>query len=95
MLDFLLQPEIDVGLSVNEPLLDVSQLNAGNLLTVTMETLYAPPESWTHTGTQYAFAAALPVPFNGEVFEPVRKKTNNLGSDQVRHKPGCTVAEDG
>ena len=68
MLDFLLQPEIDVGLSVNEPLLDVSQLNAGNLLTVTMETLYAPPESWTHTGTQYAFAAALPVPFNGEVF---------------------------
>ena len=28
-------------------------------------------------------------------FEPVREKTNNLGSDQVRHKPGCTVTEDG
>ena len=27
--------------------------------------------------------------------EPVREKTNNLGSDQVRHKPGCTVTEDG
>ena len=27
-------------------------------------------------------------------FEPMRKKTNNLGSDQVRHKPGCTVTED-
>ena len=26
--------------------------------------------------------------------EPVREKTNNLGSDQVRHKPGCTVTED-
>ena len=26
--------------------------------------------------------------------EPVRGKTNNLGSDHVRHKPGCTVAED-
>ena len=25
----------------------------------------------------------------------VREKTNNLGSDQVRHKSGCTVAEDG
>ena len=28
-------------------------------------------------------------------FEPVRKKTNNFGSDQVRHKPGCIVPEDG
>ena len=27
--------------------------------------------------------------------EPVREKTNNLGSDEVRHKPGCTSAEDG
>ena len=27
--------------------------------------------------------------------EPVREKTNNLGSDEVRHKPGCTVTEDG
>ena len=27
--------------------------------------------------------------------EPVREKTNNLGSDQVRHKPACTVTEDG
>ena len=25
----------------------------------------------------------------------MREKTNNLGSDQVRHKPGCTVTEDG
>ena len=27
--------------------------------------------------------------------EPVREKTNNLGSEQVRLKPGCTVTEDG
>ena len=25
----------------------------------------------------------------------MREKTNNLGSDQVRHKPGCTVTEAG
>ena len=32
----------------------------------------------------------------GEIrYEPVHEKTNNLGSDQVRHKPGCTVTEDG
>ena len=30
-----------------------------------------------------------------KVNEPVRENTNNLGSDQVRHKPGCTVPEDG
>ena len=29
------------------------------------------------------------------IYEPVCEKTNNLVSDQVRHKPGCTVIEDG
>ena len=28
-------------------------------------------------------------------YEHVREKTNTLGSDQVQHKPGCTVTEDG
>ena len=28
-------------------------------------------------------------------YDPVREKTNNLGFDQVRHKPGCTSTEDG
>ena len=29
------------------------------------------------------------------LFEPVREKTKNMGSDEVRHKPGYTVTEDG
>ena len=29
------------------------------------------------------------------IYEPVREKTNNLGSDKVRHRPGCTVTEVG
>ena len=29
------------------------------------------------------------------VYEPVREKTNNLGSDQVRHKSDCTVTKNG
>ena len=28
-------------------------------------------------------------------FEPVHEKTNNLDFDQVRHKPSCTITEDG
>ena len=27
--------------------------------------------------------------------DSVREKTNNLGSNQVQHKPGCAVTEDG
>ena len=29
------------------------------------------------------------------LYEPLREKTNNLGSDQARHKPGCTITEEG
>ena len=30
-----------------------------------------------------------------EVFEPPRGKTNNVVSEQVRHKPACTATEAG
>ena len=26
-------------------------------------------------------------------YEPVHEKTNNLGSDQVQHKPGCAITD--
>ena len=29
------------------------------------------------------------------LFKPLREKTNNLGSDQIQHKLGYTVTEDG
>ena len=29
------------------------------------------------------------------LYEPVLVKTKSLGSEQVRHKPGCTSTEDG
>ena len=32
---------------------------------------------------------------NHVLYEPVGEKTSNLGSDQVQHKPGCTVTEAG
>ncbi|XP_060604484.1 cilia- and flagella-associated protein 70-like isoform X12 [Ruditapes philippinarum] len=65
------RPEVDVLLSVNEPLVDNSQMNAGNLMTITVESLFSPPESWSVTGTQYAYAAALPVPVNAEKETPI------------------------
>ena len=30
-----------------------------------------------------------------QVYEPVREKTNNLGFEQVQHKPACSVTGDG
>ena len=34
------------------------------------------------------------MPTFSQQIEAVREKTNNLGSDQARHKPSCTVTED-
>ena len=54
-------------MAVNEPLLDEAQLNEGNLMTVTLASMYSPPETWALTGTQYMYGAAMPVPVTGEV----------------------------
>ena len=54
-------------ISVNEPLLDETQLTDGNLFAMTMESLYSPPETWTQAGQQYHYVATLPIPVSGEV----------------------------
>ena len=45
-------------------------------------------------GHNLTLPCALMTDFLIRIYEPVREKNNNLGSDQVRHKPGCTVTED-
>ncbi|KAK7103909.1 hypothetical protein V1264_018705 [Littorina saxatilis] len=60
------RPELDVMLSVNEALLDEQQIKDGNLLTITVESLFSPPDSWQLTGQQFYYSAALPVPCNSE-----------------------------
>lgn len=47
--------------------MDVQEAGIGNLMTLTMETMYSPPESWTMAGAQYAYATALPVPVSSDV----------------------------
>ncbi|XP_070181891.1 cilia- and flagella-associated protein 70-like isoform X9 [Littorina saxatilis] len=66
------RPELDVMLSVNEALLDEQQIKDGNLLTITVESLFSPPDSWQLTGQQFYYSAALPVPCNSE--DPTEKK---------------------
>ncbi|KAL8608639.1 hypothetical protein ACOMHN_002868 [Nucella lapillus] len=65
------RPEMEVTVSVNEPLLDGHQLKEGNLMTITVESLFSPPEGWLLTGPQFYYSAALPVPCSSEKEVPV------------------------
>ncbi|XP_056020646.1 cilia- and flagella-associated protein 70-like isoform X12 [Ostrea edulis] len=62
---------MEVVISVQESLLEGTQINNGNLMTLTIETLYAPPETWAMTGAQYAYAAALPIPVSADKESPI------------------------
>lgn len=62
-----LQPEVDIEISVNEPLLDEHQLQEGNLVTITVESLFSPPDTWQLSGPQYFYIASLPIPTTSEV----------------------------
>jgi len=60
------RPELDVTISVDEPLLSESQIKESNLLCITTESLYSPPDSWTLSGGQHIYTAALPMPVTNE-----------------------------
>ncbi|XP_050397153.1 cilia- and flagella-associated protein 70 [Patella vulgata] len=78
------QPEIDVNISVQEPLLVDKHLKNGNLIKITMENLLSPPETWTLSGTQYHYAAALPIPVTEDKEAPIVFANGQLkpGSDK-------------
>ena len=67
--------------------------------TVTVETRIV----WRSRGTRTISGTTMRVTPNCSLsvkqskkqYEPVREKTYNLGFNQVRHKPACTVTEDG
>ena len=67
-----LQPELDVSVSVNDPILSELQIKETNLMNLTVESLYSPPESWNiQHAAQYIFTAATPMPLSTEVNIPL------------------------
>ena len=50
-------------------------------------------DNFDHIGIGWQKVNNLLVLYHTLKYEPVREKTNNMGSDQVRHKPNCTVTE--
>ena len=63
-------------------------VQAGLCLTCSETTLLVFPRGGS-------FQSSVIMCFQKIFNEPVHEKTNNLGSDQVRHKLGCTITEEG
>ncbi|XP_018426892.1 PREDICTED: cilia- and flagella-associated protein 70 [Nanorana parkeri] len=60
------KPNLEVAVSVPEPILSESQINNGNLIRVTMEAAYCVPESWNPQGPQNNYVTSLLLPSMGE-----------------------------
>ncbi|XP_066915368.1 cilia- and flagella-associated protein 70-like [Clytia hemisphaerica] len=63
-------PVVHVNVSMEKPLLTEEQLENCNLLTLCVENLFSPPESWTPNG-QFSYAACLQMPVSNEKETPV------------------------
>ena len=60
-------PELEVKLSLEQPILSDDEQGKSNLLTINLDGMYALPESWNSNTKEYAYTVSLPVPLNEEV----------------------------
>ena len=70
-------------MSVNDPILTDTQIKETNLMNLTVESLYSPPEAWNlQNSAQYMFTATTPMPLGAEVvnyiFSTTRIETAQL-----------------
>jgi hypothetical protein len=56
-----------VNVSIDQAILNDDESSKCNLLTVTLEAMYALPESWINTSKDYAYTVALPIPLTEDV----------------------------
>ncbi|XP_041432428.1 cilia- and flagella-associated protein 70 isoform X2 [Xenopus laevis] len=61
------KPSLEVAVCVPDPLLSDAQINDGNILRVTVESVYCAPESWNTTGPAYNYVMSLQMPPAGEL----------------------------
>lgn len=61
------RPELDFQLTVTEPLVTSPTSQETNLMNVTIESLFSPPETFQLSGQQFAYVASLPLPLTSEV----------------------------
>ena len=59
---------MEIRISVDQPLLNDDELSKSNLLTVTLDSMYALPETWAaNVNKEYAYTVALPIPASEDV----------------------------
>lgn len=59
-------PELEVKVSTTDPVLSDEDSNKSNLLTITLESMYAIPESWNNSTRELAYSVSIPVPVNDD-----------------------------
>ena len=67
---FYFKPEVELQISVARPLVSEQDLQACNLMSVTVESLFSPPDSLTQSvpgATISSYSAAMPISFAANV----------------------------
>ncbi|CAF0849700.1 unnamed protein product [Brachionus calyciflorus] len=62
----LSMPELEIKVMLEQPLLTEEELAKSNLLTITLDSMYAVPEPWLNNNREYAYTSSLPLPVNDE-----------------------------
>ena len=88
-------PEIEVSLSVEEPLFSNEQLSVSNMMRIGVESLYSLPDNWNvATASQFLYFVALPIPVSAqkEVTVLIPGGTMRMASEKepVKNRKWCS-----
>lgn len=56
---------------IDQPILSEEDFSKCNLMTITLDSMYAIPETWVNNNREYAFSATLPLPVNDDKDNPI------------------------
>ena len=60
-------PELEIRVSLDQPLLSDEERNKTNLLTISLESMYAIPDLWNNPTKDLACTVSIPIPTSDEV----------------------------
>ncbi|UJR26687.1 hypothetical protein I4U23_008003 [Adineta vaga] len=60
------QASLIVNVSVDQPLIPTRDQSNTNAISITLEGLYSPPETWITSGSSFIYTATLPIPINDD-----------------------------
>jgi hypothetical protein len=62
-----MKPELEIRVSLDQPIIVEDDTNKFNLLTISLESMHAIPESWNNSQKELAYTVSIPVPVNDDV----------------------------